>query len=435
MLFPAGDPVDQVYYGGGADPPVGGTVDTTSSFAPADGRLNASAVVEPDADGDAFGDETQDACRGTAGPAGGRPLPPPPDITKPTVLSLRFAKATFRAAARGAAVARAPIGSRVRYALSESATTRFTVERRTTGRRSGRRCVAPTRRNRRARRCVRHVREGERHSHRPPRGQQVPPHGPLAWPQAAAGALPPGVGGHGCCRQQVGSQARPLQDRSPLARNSAAARASAWSWYSCWRATLPSSKVVTYANSRVSGTPLAGHAGRVGEHDEPVPQVDELNRLKAGVRTPDLGRGGDVGAVTRQAAVARLDQPCVDQVARRPVLEIPPPADHDRLQIVAVVCLRRCRRPRSSAACRRRELGGSRATRPKRTVASQGIARKPLVERAARPLSTRSGWRTGSMGRCDIARPVSRVQLSRSAIRSKKVPQPEPARSYPSGVM
>ena len=125
---------DEIRWGPSPDA-AAGELFTTSGATP--GRLNVAAVVEPDVDKDGFGDESQDSGPGSAGPAGGCPLPPPPDITKPSVLSLRFATPTFRAAARGAAVARAPVGSRVRYGLSESATIRFTIERRTAGYRSG----------------------------------------------------------------------------------------------------------------------------------------------------------------------------------------------------------------------------------------------------------------------------------------------------------
>jgi len=47
-------------------------------------------------------------------------------------------------------------GSTVSYRLSESAIVRFAVQRASSGRRSGARCVKPTRANRRARRCTRY---------------------------------------------------------------------------------------------------------------------------------------------------------------------------------------------------------------------------------------------------------------------------------------
>ena len=49
-------------------------------------------------------------------------------------------------------------GATVRYTLSETARVRFAVQRRTTGRRVGRRCVKTTSRNLSRRRCTRFVR-------------------------------------------------------------------------------------------------------------------------------------------------------------------------------------------------------------------------------------------------------------------------------------
>jgi hypothetical protein len=55
---------------------------------------------------------------------------------------------------------RTPRGTSFRYTLSEAATSRITIARRTVGRRRGRRCVRATPRNRGARRCIRFVRAG-----------------------------------------------------------------------------------------------------------------------------------------------------------------------------------------------------------------------------------------------------------------------------------
>jgi hypothetical protein len=68
----------------------------------------------------------------------------------------------FAAAARGGstlAVARrrARVGTTVTFALDEAATVHFTVERVLPGRRAGKRCVKPARRNRRAPKCARYV--------------------------------------------------------------------------------------------------------------------------------------------------------------------------------------------------------------------------------------------------------------------------------------
>jgi hypothetical protein len=58
----------------GFDPPSGSSV----TFTPGTHKLvNIAAVVEPDADGDGFGDETQDQCPSVAGALNGCPPPPP----------------------------------------------------------------------------------------------------------------------------------------------------------------------------------------------------------------------------------------------------------------------------------------------------------------------------------------------------------------------
>jgi hypothetical protein len=86
---------------------------------------------------------------------------PPPDTTAPVVQSASAAPKTFRIDARGtrepAATARVPKGTTLRYSLSEAGRAVFTVRRATAGRRSGRRCIKPTRTNRKRKRCVRYV--------------------------------------------------------------------------------------------------------------------------------------------------------------------------------------------------------------------------------------------------------------------------------------
>jgi len=101
-----------------------------------------------------------------AGPGGGTGAPPAPGAV-PDTDPPRFAGApalsrrSFRAAASGASVrkAAAPVGTNVSFRLDEAASVVFTAERALPGRRSGRRCVKPTRRNRRARKCTRYVRQ------------------------------------------------------------------------------------------------------------------------------------------------------------------------------------------------------------------------------------------------------------------------------------
>jgi hypothetical protein len=83
--------------------------------------------------------------------------PSGPGATTPLLSALRVSPRRFRPARRGGSVASARRGTRVSFALDRAASVRFTVARRMVGRRSGRRCVAPTRRNRSARRCIRFV--------------------------------------------------------------------------------------------------------------------------------------------------------------------------------------------------------------------------------------------------------------------------------------
>ncbi|WP_051471307.1 virginiamycin B lyase family protein [Patulibacter minatonensis] len=82
-----------------------------------------------------------------------------PDTTAPTVTRLSLSRTVFRtgAALRAPSRRRAGIGTRLRLTLSEAATVRVVVERRTTGRRRGSSCVAPSRARRGARSCVRYV--------------------------------------------------------------------------------------------------------------------------------------------------------------------------------------------------------------------------------------------------------------------------------------
>jgi hypothetical protein len=126
------------------------------------GKFPVEATLEADIDLDGFGDETQDGCPGVSGPVNGCPpgAPPTKDVVAPSVFSFGFSNSTLRAASKGGSIARKkpPVGTRVRYRLSEAATARFTVERWATGRRKGHRCVAPTNKNRKAKRCSRYRR-------------------------------------------------------------------------------------------------------------------------------------------------------------------------------------------------------------------------------------------------------------------------------------
>jgi hypothetical protein len=81
-----------------------------------------------------------------------------PDTVKPTIQAVALGSKTFRAASSGGSVARKlhPVGTKVSFKLSEAASVRFTVERKLKGRKKGKKCVAPTKKNRKKKRCTRY---------------------------------------------------------------------------------------------------------------------------------------------------------------------------------------------------------------------------------------------------------------------------------------
>jgi hypothetical protein len=135
-----------------------------------------SAVIEPDADRDGYGDETQDLCATNPGPG---PCPPPvtpapPSTgnpgagdgsggdasggsgsgaapTKPTLTGFSLAHATTLKSAAGA---------KVSFVLSEQGSVTLTVARQVPGRRVGSACRPPTSKNRTKPRCRRWVAVG-----------------------------------------------------------------------------------------------------------------------------------------------------------------------------------------------------------------------------------------------------------------------------------
>ena len=92
-------------------------------------------------------------------PPGGGPGPGGNDTTPPVVSSFSVTNKRFVIAARKTAAAakrrRAKRGTTFRFRLSENATVRIVIARRLAGRRKGKRCVAPTRKLQRAKRCSR----------------------------------------------------------------------------------------------------------------------------------------------------------------------------------------------------------------------------------------------------------------------------------------
>ena len=133
-------------------------------------RVSVSASLEPDLDHDGYGDETQDRCpmdattHGSCATAGGGasgPTPVPGAGPAPALMaSERIAPTTFPASPSGQSVrsVRGRYGTTVTYTLNAAAITRFTVTRLRPGRKTAHaRCVAATRRNRKASACSRRV--------------------------------------------------------------------------------------------------------------------------------------------------------------------------------------------------------------------------------------------------------------------------------------
>jgi hypothetical protein len=120
-------------------------------------ELMIAADIEADVDADGFGDETQDQCPAANGPYNGCPSGTPPDKTSPVLSAYALSPSAFRAAASGPSVIAAKRGTTVTYKLSEAAAVKFTVERKTRGRKIGKRCRKARHSNRGGRRCTRYV--------------------------------------------------------------------------------------------------------------------------------------------------------------------------------------------------------------------------------------------------------------------------------------
>jgi hypothetical protein len=138
-------------------------------------ELLLNADIEPDADADGWGDETQDNCPGSAGPVNGcappppppaPPPPPPPAAVTPPAQPLTPGPSTSptvpstpAALIAGPRITRLQFSAtRVRFRISDPAAVTLTVHRVLPGRKRGTRCLKPTARNRRARSCTRLMR-------------------------------------------------------------------------------------------------------------------------------------------------------------------------------------------------------------------------------------------------------------------------------------
>ena len=124
-------------------------------------ELLVQAVVEPDADGDGFGDETQDGCPGDparqaapcgTGPTNPNPTPAPSAPDAPTITALRVVPNSFRLDSP----------ARIRFRLSQAASYMLAFDQLVAGRRRGTRCVRQTRLVRTGARCTAFVRRATR---------------------------------------------------------------------------------------------------------------------------------------------------------------------------------------------------------------------------------------------------------------------------------
>lgn len=135
----------------GAPPADGAPATADSSFG-----VNApmfSADVEPDADGDGFGDITQDQCPTSAG-AGG--------ICPPTLAAVKSSNKKFRVNTKGAVISAAKRGTTLSYTLGgAAANVKITVQRVVKGRKRGAKCLKQSRHNKRRKACNRYVKVHE----------------------------------------------------------------------------------------------------------------------------------------------------------------------------------------------------------------------------------------------------------------------------------
>ena len=134
-------------------------------------ELLVQVTIEPDADGDGFGDETQDQCPTQADTHGPCASPPPPQLS-----------------VGGAGVS----GGRIAYTLSRDATVSLALAKRVAGRKVKGRCVKATRKNRRRKACqaLRGVQSNVRHGARRG-GRELPAVAQAQRAQAPARELSP----------------------------------------------------------------------------------------------------------------------------------------------------------------------------------------------------------------------------------------------------
>jgi hypothetical protein len=145
--------------------PEGQTRSTDAGFDRPGYQLLVNADVEPDVDGDGYGDETQDGCprdpaRQTPPCAAGPANPGADPNPAPTISRLRLSRRVFRAGSTLPRSSGAGVGTTISWRLSEAARTTLTFAQRRAGRVRGGRCVLQTPRVTTGRRCVHHTTRG-----------------------------------------------------------------------------------------------------------------------------------------------------------------------------------------------------------------------------------------------------------------------------------
>jgi glucose/arabinose dehydrogenase len=143
------------------DGPAGLQVDNLSSFGQ-DGRcrIYVTSLNGPVYRLEAVAPAGSPACQTLPVPPA-PPLPVEADRTAPALSRVRVSRSRFRVSSDATPrVARTPAGTVVRYTLSERSEVSLRFYRALAGRRSGRGCVAPTRRRRRAAKCTRYPLRG-----------------------------------------------------------------------------------------------------------------------------------------------------------------------------------------------------------------------------------------------------------------------------------
>lgn len=98
-------------------------------------------------------------------PPGLPPVKPGPKGEPPLLSAFSIRPSSFKALAKGASIAKSG-GAKVRYRLSENATTTFTVERIETGRKKAKSCQRPSKANRKGKACTRLVKRSGSFGHK-----------------------------------------------------------------------------------------------------------------------------------------------------------------------------------------------------------------------------------------------------------------------------